>query len=475
MTDSSKRFDYFVVFAEMRTGSNFLEANLNEIPGITSHGELFNPHFIGRKNQMELFGVGMAGREADPAGFLHRMRDGTPGLPGFRYFHDHDPRVLTHVLPDPRCAKVILTRNPLDSYVSLKIAAETGQWLLKDAKHQKTARIRFDGREFERHLAEAQAFQLRLLNGLQVSGQTAFYLAYEDIGDVAVLNGLAAYLGRPAALEAPSKELKKQNPEDVAEKVTNPDDMAQALARLDRFNLTRTPNFEPRRGAMMPQFVAAARSPLIFQPVRATGEGRLLTWLAALDGVGPGRLQQGFNQKSLRQWKRAHPGHLTFTMIRHPLARAHTAYLDYILGDALPEVRATLIRTYKLPLPERDQMAGYGIAEHRAAFLAFLTLLKANLAGQTSMRIDAAWATQTAVIQGFATVAQPDLILREDRLGAGLAHIAAELGKHCPPLPDDAAKPLFQLADIHDDQIEAAAFDALQRDYVGFGFGPWRG
>lgn len=475
MTDNSTRFDYFVVFAEMRTGSNFLEANLNEISGVVSHGEVFNPHFIGRKNQMALFGVSMAGREADPAGFLRRMRDATPGLPGFRYFHDHDPRVLAHVLPDPRCAKIILTRNPLDSYVSLKIAAETGQWLMKDAKNQKSARIRFDAPEFERHLADAQAFQMRLLKGLQVSGQTAFYIAYEDIGDVAVLNGLAAFLGRTAALDAPSRELKKQNPEEIADKVTNPEDMTQALSRLDRFNLTRTPNFEPRRGAMMPQFVAAARSALICQPIRATGEGRLLGWLAALDGVDPSRLQQGFNQKSLRQWKRAHPGHLTFTMIRHPLARAHSAYFDYILGDALPEVRATLIRTYKLPLPDRDQMAGYGIAEHRTAFLAFLTLLKANLAGQTSMRIDAAWATQTAVIQGFSTVAQPDLILREDRLDQGLAFIAAELGKPCPPLPPDTAKPLFLLADIYDDQIETAALDALQRDYVGFGFGPWRG
>ncbi len=26
-------FDYFVVFAEMRTGSNFLEENLNDYPG----------------------------------------------------------------------------------------------------------------------------------------------------------------------------------------------------------------------------------------------------------------------------------------------------------------------------------------------------------------------------------------------------------------------------------------------------------
>ncbi len=43
-------FDYFVVFAEMRTGSNFLEANLNAFAGLTCHGEAFNPHFIGYPN-----------------------------------------------------------------------------------------------------------------------------------------------------------------------------------------------------------------------------------------------------------------------------------------------------------------------------------------------------------------------------------------------------------------------------------------
>jgi len=39
----SDRFDCFVVFAEMRTGSNFLEANLNAFDGLTCHGEAFNP------------------------------------------------------------------------------------------------------------------------------------------------------------------------------------------------------------------------------------------------------------------------------------------------------------------------------------------------------------------------------------------------------------------------------------------------
>ena len=41
------RFEYFVMFAEMRTGSNFLETNLDAFGDLLFHGEAFNPHFIG--------------------------------------------------------------------------------------------------------------------------------------------------------------------------------------------------------------------------------------------------------------------------------------------------------------------------------------------------------------------------------------------------------------------------------------------
>jgi len=67
-----KPFDYFVVFAEMRTGSNFLEANLNALDGVTCHGEAFNPHFIGYPNRTELLGYTQQTREADPAGLIER-------------------------------------------------------------------------------------------------------------------------------------------------------------------------------------------------------------------------------------------------------------------------------------------------------------------------------------------------------------------------------------------------------------------
>ena len=253
----SQKFTSFVLLAEMRTGSNFLEANLNAMPGVACYGEIFNPHFIGKLNQEELFGVTLPAREKDPSALMTAIRDNTSGLAGFRYFHDHDPRVLSRVMDDPACAKIILTRNPLESYVSWKIARATGQWKLTNAKKLKTAKIPFDGAEFEAHVTKLQAFQVQLMHGLQTSGQTAFYIDYDDLNDTDVLNGLARFLGITARLETPDGSLKKQNPAPISEKVENPEAISLALARLDRFNLSRTPNFEPRRNAAVPSFLVA--------------------------------------------------------------------------------------------------------------------------------------------------------------------------------------------------------------------------
>lgn len=454
-------FDSFVMFAEMRTGSNFLEANLNAMDGVTCLGELFNPFFIGKKDQTEMFGVTLAMREQEPMQLVAKARASLGGMVGFRWFHDHDPRVFDAVMADRRCAKIVLTRNPLESYVSLKIAQATGQWKLTNPKNLKQAKARFDGAEFEAHLEQVQAFQVTLLNALQVSGQTAFYLDYEDIQDVAVLNGLAAFLGVPARLEAVDQTLTVQNPEPLAEKVTNPAAMEQALARLDRFNLSRTPNFEPRRSAGIPAFVASREVPLLFMPVRGGPEARVIEWLEGFGG-----LERDFVQKSLRQWKRGHAGHRSFTVLRHPVDRAWAAFKDAQGSGLGQEQRNVLGRVHGVAFPKQ----GYAsVEEERAAFVAFLRFLKRNLAGQTGFKTPAGWATQTAITQGFALFNGPDAMLREDRLAEGLEWLCAEIGVAMPPLRE--AGPSGVLA-VLDAEVEDAAREAYQRDYMGFGFGP---
>ena len=471
------RFTSFVIFAEMRTGSNFLEANLNAFQRIACHGEAFNPHFIGYPKSEPILGIDLAKRERAPEKLLAAFRNDAGRLSGFRYFHDHDPRVFEPIMADETCAKIILTRNPVDSYVSWKIAQETGQWKLTDMKARKGAQATFDAAEFAAHLEALQAFQLRLLRRLQVSGQTAFYVAYEDLQSVEVMNGLARFLGVDEQLEALDSSLKKQNPIPISAKVRNYDEMEAALARLDRFDLGRTPNFEPRRGPNVPSYVAAAEAPLLYLPLRGGPQAEVLGWLAAVDGVRTDELRTRMTQKDLRQWKRAHPGHRSFTVLRHPVQRAYDAFCRHILpvdGASYLQLRRTLIRRYNLPLPPEGSDSSLDLGAHRAAFVAFLKFLKGNLAGQTSIRVDPAWCTQCMAIEGFGELCLPDRIIREAEMSHELPELALSVGRtELPEVPSVAQDQPYALDDVYDAEIEKLTAEAYQRDYVMFGFESW--
>lgn len=469
-------FDCFVILAEMRTGSNFLESNLDAFPGLKCYGEAYNPHFIVDPKRKDLFGVTQAARDADPMRLIQVMKDHTAGIAGFRYFHDHDPRVFDAVMQDQRCAKIVLTRNVVESYVSHRIAQATNQWRLGDMKNARTAKVRFEPDGFEQMLLARKAFQEKILRALQVSGQTAFYIDYEDIQNLDVINGLARFLGEDAKLEAFTGATKKQNPQALADKVTNYAEMQRALAEIDHYDLGRLPNFEPRRGPLVPSYVAGEKMPLLFMPVRGADNARLRQWLADMEGVAPDALRQGFSQKTLRQWKRGHPGHRSFTLLSHPVARLHRAFCRHFLGEgpeAYPEIRRVLRKVYKLPLPEPGD--AYDADAHRAAFLAFAAWVQGNLNGQTSIRVDGSWASQGKIIQGFGQFLLPDHILREDGLEHSLQTLADEVGTRAPRLSPSSPDTPFTLEEIYDSELEKAVKSAYQRDYMQFGFGPWKG
>lgn len=472
------QFTSFILLAEMRTGSNFLEANLNMVEGVTCHGEAYNPSFVGFPKQDALLGIDRNAREADPNALLAAIKD-SDAMAGFRFFHDHDPRILNDCLGDPACAKIVLTRNPIDSFISWKIAQATGQWKLTNATHAKSHQITFDPAAFEAHLEATQAFQIRLQRALQTSGQTAFYINYDDLRDVDVLNGLLQFLGVPGRLSNLNKKLKKQNPEPLSERVANFDEMQEALRGLDRFDLGRTPHFEPTRGPAVPTYIAAAQSGLLYIPLRSGPDAAVRDWLAAVDGVGIDQLHMKFSQKTLRDWFGAHPDHRSFAVLRHPLPRAHAAFCDRILGDgpgSFPEIRANLRKVHKLSVPEVPPDLtdpGYDIAAHRAGFLEFLKFLKNNLAGQTSIRVDPSWSSQLTLLQGIAAFTVPDVIIREETMAGDLHTLAAGLGLGAPALGNTDHPHTDLLRQINDAEIANVARTAYSRDYLFFGFEDW--
>lgn len=458
-------FSRFVIFAGMRTGSNLLEATLNAVRRVTCFGEAFNPYMMGWPDKDELKGVTRAERDADPQRLLAAIFDKPNHLPGFRYFFDHDPRVFDAIMDDRDCAKIVLTRNPLDSYVSTRLAWETNQWKLNETEVPKPAAITYDGAEFRQTLADNAAFLARIQHRLQTSGQSAFWLSYDDLRDGGVMTGLLHWLGRTDLDRVePASDQVPQNPRQMAEKVANYDQMCADLSQLDPFDLGRIPGFEPARGPAVPSYLTTeAGAGLLFMPVRGGPDAAVRRWLQGL-----GNTDSGLTQNRLRQWKRDHPSHRSFTVLRHPLRRAWAAYGQMLAAPRGADLRQTLRDVHRVPLPPDAALFKLTEGDHAGLFLAFLDFLKRNLHGQTTLPVHPIWASQSEVISGFGRFSPPDMVLREGALSRDLGWLAENAG-----LSGDVAAgytPEVFPAFLSDPSLIKAAREAYLRDYVMFGF-----
>lgn len=470
------RFGYFVVLAGMRTGSNLLEEYLSAMPGVRSHGELFNPHFFGKPKSKEQFGLSIEDRDADPVRVIDAMRNEPGGLQGFRLFYDHDPRVIEHVLADERAAKIVLSRRPVDSYVSLKIARKTGQWWLGDLSSARGGKVAFDADEYADFVNTLTDYQQRIRRVLQSTGQTAFFLDYSDLSEEAVIGGLGRYLGAEGPPDAGEVRAKVQNPQPVAERLVNADEAEARLRELAAPDIGLIPSYEPERGPGLRMFHVCRTAPLLYMPIRGAGSDPVPDWLQKVDAKG--KVEKGLTQKDVRRWMRKHPGHRTFTVLRHPLPRAYDAFCRFVLptdqqGHA--DIRSALSERYSVPLPREWPCEGWTLVRQREAFLEFLKFLAGNLGGQTSLRVDYSWASQAALLEAVAGFKVPDRVVREDTAGIELAQLAALAG--CPEAPvfDGAfgTDSEFPLSSVRTAEIEAACANAYRRDYVFFGFDAW--
>jgi LPS sulfotransferase NodH len=468
--------DYFVVLAGMRTGSNLLEEQLAAMPGIQSYGELFNPHFFGKPKQSQQFDLSMETRDRDPVCAIDAMREQAVGLPGFRLFYDHDQRVIDHVLADPGCAKIVLTRRPVDSYVSLKIARQTGQWWLGDMQAARSAKVAFDAGEYAEFLNTLTAYQERIRHALQVTGQTAFQLDYSDLSDPQVIAGLGRYLGSGGVPDQTKVRAKVQNPKPVSERLTNAAAAEDALRQLALPDLGYIPSHEPERGPGLRLFHACRTVPLLYMPIRGAGPDPAPSWMQRLDPEGS--VDRGMTQKEVRRWMRQHPGHRSFTILRHPLPRAYDAFCKFVLPsgiDGYGEIREALVSRYNVPLPVDGPGEDWTIDRQRDSFLAFLNFLGGNLGGQTSVRVDYSWASQLSFLEAISRFAVPDRVIRENTVSTELEQLAELVGCADASWPGGAfhLEAQLPLESIRTAEIDAACQAAYRRDYVFFGFEAW--
>ena len=468
-----RRFSYFVVLAGMRTGSNLLEERLNMMSGVTSYGEVFNPAFAGHAHKKNLFGMSPDEIAQAPEKTIKTICAKTEGIGGFRLFRGHNAAALGLCLDDPDCAKIILRRNPIDSFVSLKIVEQTNQWRVQDVRQAKSAKVEFDGNAFRQYLSDTAEFYDHIARRLKETGQTAFQIDYDDLHDTGIISGLGKFLGKDDVSTSRGVSTKKQNPEPLDTKVTNFDEMVQEVASLDPLGMLNNPTFEPTRGPNVKSYVVQDEASLCFAPIAGTDADVVLNWMSSLSKGA--KNETDLNQSQLRTWKRKHPGHRAFTVISHPVERAWAAYCTHMVtegADTFLSIRDTLEKQHDLRLPLAASIADIDLRELSDGFLGFLKFLKLNLNGQTMVRVDPSWASQTAVIQGLTTFAPLHDILFQSTIVRDLEALAVKQGVTDGTTPQPAVR-CETLASIYDKRIENAARAAYQRDYINLGFSDW--
>ncbi len=478
-------FNRFIMLGSMRSGSILLEKFLNQYSGLVCHGELFQKSFIGEQGCQNYLGVSLETRDKDPQLLLDVVKAKHPNkITGFRFFQDHDNRVLQHALKDPFCAKIILTRDPIESFVSLQIALKTQQWLVSDIAHRKEAQIHFDLEAFATYQKHRTEYFAEIHEFLAATEQPYFEIDYSMLTTVENINRLAAFIGDRQEKTTLKEPIKRQNPGRLSSKIIN---IGEVRAALDAPILHDglPPMIKPilERGTDLSRAYFCHNLPLVFAPIPSVPDLGVRKWLERHDNRPP---QNMLSPHRFAEWKMRHKSPLFFTVVRHPVLLAYNAFMHKIFAT-IPAgylgIRKDLENQFGMFLPHGNistthdrqvlEHGGYGVEAHRISFKLFLVFVAANLKNQTKIRQDGKWQLQSEIIRRYRILNSEVVVLKEDALALGLPYLENRLNL----LPvhgwknEPGAAYVFPLSEVYDDEIEALARAAYAQDYQEFGYG----
>jgi len=232
----------FLLVGMMRSGSNFLERQLNLLPDVRCHGELFNQVFIGFSHESAGRPAGYTrdspnARNADEDGFIDKVDQACDRrVIGLRLFLDHSAPMTSRLLHDPNVAKVVLSRNLLEAYISLETARETGVWLTTDTPKAPPKPVKVDINKLMTFALRQSLYYNDVQTVLHQTGQRYLQIDYNEIKNLAKLNEIARFVGSQHEFKSVSEPIQKQNPGTLDERIQ---DYAKLVDELKRRQLAR--------------------------------------------------------------------------------------------------------------------------------------------------------------------------------------------------------------------------------------------
>ena len=224
------------ILASPRTGSTLLCAVLNRTPGVLCHFEIFHRCAIQYARHTDNDPGTMAARDADPAGFLARVRDaaGAEGraLMAFKHFHYMEPETSDMIISNREIQLVQLSRaNLLAQFSSARIAEITGKWAAHRDRVGQT-KIDFDPEEFTNFMNYQRWLDTERMNLLARAGRHVLCLEYTELQTAETRRLLSEHIGIHIP-DSAQPDIRKQNSPDILERYINPDVVARYLAERD--------------------------------------------------------------------------------------------------------------------------------------------------------------------------------------------------------------------------------------------------
>ncbi|HEX5687236.1 MAG TPA: hypothetical protein VFY73_24740 [Ideonella sp.] len=232
----------FLLVGMMRSGSNFLERQLNLLPDLRCHGELFNQAFIGfsHHNQGKLASYTRDNpeqRNADEEAFIGQVDQACDRpIIGLRLFLDHSNLMTARLLYDPNVKKVVLSRNLLEAYISLETARETGVWLTTEVAKAPPKPVKVDINKLVTFSLRQSLYYNDVQTVLHQTGQSYLQIDYNEIKSLGKLNEIARFVGSAHQFTTVSEPIQKQNPGSLEERIA---DFPKLVDELKRRQLAR--------------------------------------------------------------------------------------------------------------------------------------------------------------------------------------------------------------------------------------------
>lgn len=177
----------FTIFCFPRTGSYRLVELINRASSVVCFGEVYKKKSIELPLEL-LNGFGLSKqdvtiRDEKPIEFYNKLiaQCNDVDLMGFKIFPNHNNKVYKYLLREKSIKNIFLARNPVQSFISLKVAQKSGIWVSKNKSSTEfNEKIDFKFEEFFEHVVHQYSVYQKAKLVSSFNDKDALFIDYSD-------------------------------------------------------------------------------------------------------------------------------------------------------------------------------------------------------------------------------------------------------------------------------------------------------